>query len=122
MNNRISSRNRYTCSEGEQLWQVTPVAKFFVGDGVGVAIGILFAPAAGQQTREAIKSKADEGKEYLKRQSSALRGSQIFEKAMGTVVDATQAGKPLQSTVTQPKTPQSEISRSQSDQIAGFEL
>ena len=97
------------------------VANFFVGVGVGIAIGILFAPAAGQQTREAIKSKADEGKEYLKRQSSALRdsGSQIFEKAMGTVVDATQAGKPLQSTVTQPKTPQSEISRSQSDQIAG---
>ena len=103
------------------------VANFFVGVGVGIAIGILFAPAAGQQTREAIKSKADEGKEYLKRQSSALRdsGSQIFEKAMGTVVDATQAGKPAlqstvtQRTVTQPKNPQSEISRSQSDQIAG---
>ena len=98
------------------------VTYFMVGLGLGALVGVLFAPKAGEETRDFLTKKADEGKEYLKRQSSALRdsGSQIFEKAMGTVVDATQAGKPaLQSTVTQPKTPQSEISRSQSDQIAG---
>jgi gas vesicle protein len=50
---------------------------FFLGLGVGVAIGILFAPKSGEETREFLKSKADEGKEYLKRRGEELRTSAV---------------------------------------------
>jgi gas vesicle protein len=46
---------------------------FFLGLGIGVAVGILFAPKSGQETRELIRSKAGEGKDYLKRRSDELR-------------------------------------------------
>ena len=47
---------------------------FFLGMGIGVAIGILFAPKSGEETRELIRSKADESKDFLKRKSGDLRG------------------------------------------------
>lgn len=46
---------------------------FFLGVGIGVAIGILFAPKSGEETRELIRSKADESKDFLKRKSGDLR-------------------------------------------------
>jgi len=54
---------------------------FFLGLGIGVAIGVLFAPKSGQETRQLIRSKAGEGKEYLKR-----RGEELYEQA-GEVVE-----------------------------------
>jgi len=48
---------------------------FFLGLGLGVAVGLLFAPKAGSETREMLLQKADEGKEYLKRQGEQLRTS-----------------------------------------------
>ena len=48
---------------------------FCLGLGIGVAVGILFAPKTGEETRQLIKSKADEGKDYLLRQSEELKGS-----------------------------------------------
>lgn len=48
---------------------------FFLGLGLGVAVGILFAPKSGSETRELIRSKAGDGADYLKRQSSALKES-----------------------------------------------
>lgn len=48
---------------------------FFLGLGIGVAVGILFAPKAGDETRELIKGKAGEGRDYLKRRSEDLRSS-----------------------------------------------
>jgi len=48
---------------------------FFLGLGLGVAVGLLFAPKSGSETREMLLQKADEGKEYLKRQSEQLRSS-----------------------------------------------
>ena len=46
---------------------------FFLGLGLGVAVGLLFAPKTGTETRELLRSKADEGKDYLKRRSNELR-------------------------------------------------
>jgi gas vesicle protein len=46
---------------------------FFLGLGLGVAVGLLFAPKSGAETRDLIRSKADEGKDYLKRRSEELR-------------------------------------------------
>lgn len=48
---------------------------FFLGLGLGVAVGLLFAPKSGSETRDLLISKADEGKEYLKRRSNELRDS-----------------------------------------------
>lgn len=46
---------------------------FFLGLGIGVAVGILFAPKAGDETRGMIRSKAGEGADYLKRRSEDVR-------------------------------------------------
>lgn len=48
---------------------------FFLGLGLGVAVGLLFAPKSGAETRELIRSKADESKDYLRRRSTELRDS-----------------------------------------------
>jgi len=48
---------------------------FFLGMGIGVAVGILFAPKSGEETRELIRSKAGEGKDYLKRRGEEARES-----------------------------------------------
>ena len=48
---------------------------FFLGLGLGVAVGLLFAPKTGAETRELIRSKADEGKEYVKRRAEDLKDS-----------------------------------------------
>jgi gas vesicle protein len=48
---------------------------FLLGLGLGTALGVLFAPKSGEETRELIKSKADEGKELLRRRSEELKGS-----------------------------------------------
>jgi gas vesicle protein len=60
---------------------------FFLGLGVGVAAGILFAPKSGSETRELIRSKADEGKEYLKRRSEDIRESagDILDRGRGVL-------------------------------------
>ena len=48
---------------------------FLFGLGLGVGVGLLFAPRSGEETRDMLMSKADEGKDYLKRQTDDLRGS-----------------------------------------------
>ena len=46
---------------------------FFLGLGLGVAVGMLFAPKSGEETRDYIRSKANEGADYVKRRSTELR-------------------------------------------------
>jgi gas vesicle protein len=46
---------------------------FAFGLGLGLAVGVLFAPKSGEETREFIRGKADEGKEYLLRRGEELR-------------------------------------------------
>lgn len=48
---------------------------FCLGLGIGVAVGILFAPKAGEETRQLLRSKADESKDYMKRKGEELKGS-----------------------------------------------
>lgn len=75
---------------------------FLAGLGVGVAIGMLFAPRTGGETRQIIKTKAGEGKDYLKHRSSELReqAGELIEKgkdALGrhkeTMGEAMEAGR-----------------------------
>jgi gas vesicle protein len=46
---------------------------FLLGVGLGVAVGILFAPKSGSETRELIRAKAGEGTDYVKRRSEDLK-------------------------------------------------
>jgi gas vesicle protein len=48
---------------------------FLFGLGMGVAIGVLFAPRSGEETREILKTKAGEGREYLRRKGEDVRES-----------------------------------------------
>ena len=73
------------------------LANFFLGLGVGVGLGLLFAPKTGEETREILKSKADEGKEFLKKQTADLRenasgiASEIGSMKVTEQIDAIEA-------------------------------
>jgi gas vesicle protein len=78
------------------------VSCFFLGLGVGIGIGLLFAPKSGEETRGLLKTKAGEGKEYLKQRGAELRGSasDLIEKGKEAVsrqkdnlMEAMEAGK-----------------------------
>jgi gas vesicle protein len=45
--------------------------------GIGVAVGILFAPKSGEETRQLLRSKADESKDFLKQKSVELKDSAV---------------------------------------------
>lgn len=49
------------------------VSFFLVGLGIGALIGILFAPKSGEETREYLSSKADEGRDYAQKKARELR-------------------------------------------------
>ncbi|MBM3739884.1 MAG: YtxH domain-containing protein [Acidobacteria bacterium] len=75
---------------------------FFLGLGVGVAVGILFAPKSGEQTRDYIKTKAGEGTGYIKRRGEELRetageyaerGKGVLARQKETLASAVEAGK-----------------------------
>lgn len=51
------------------------ISYFALGLGIGVAVGILFAPKAGEETRQLLRSKADESKDFVKRKGEELKES-----------------------------------------------
>jgi gas vesicle protein len=75
---------------------------FFLGLGLGVAAGLLFAPKSGTETRDYLKTKSGEGADFVKRRSSELRdsagglldrGKQIINKQREQLNSAVDAGK-----------------------------
>ena len=77
-------------------------SSFLLGLGVGVAIGMLFAPKSGEETRKLIKEKAGEGTEYLKQRGADLRdtageyiekGREAVARQKDNLADALAAGK-----------------------------
>jgi gas vesicle protein len=48
---------------------------FLLGLGIGVAVGIVFAPMSGEETRARVRTKALEGGDYLRKRSEDLRES-----------------------------------------------
>ncbi len=49
------------------------ISFFLVGLGIGALVGILFAPKSGEETREYLAGKADEGREYAQKKARELR-------------------------------------------------
>jgi gas vesicle protein len=60
---------------------------FAFGLGLGLAIGVLFAPKSGEETRGMICDKADEGREYLRRRGEEVReqANDLVERGKGAV-------------------------------------
>lgn len=46
---------------------------FLAGLGVGAAVGLLYAPQSGSETREAIRARAEEGRDYMKTRARDAR-------------------------------------------------
>lgn len=75
---------------------------FFLGLGIGVAAGVLFAPKSGAETREFLRAKAEEGGDYVKQQAGNLketaaetleRSKQTLQKHKDNLSSAVEAGK-----------------------------
>ena len=49
------------------------ISYFLVGLGVGALVGVLFAPKSGEDTRDYLAKKADEGRDYAQRKARELR-------------------------------------------------
>jgi gas vesicle protein len=78
------------------------VSFFLVGLGIGALLGILFAPKSGEETRDYLSSKADEGREYAQRRARELReraedlierSKEIMSKQKDALSSAVEAGK-----------------------------
>lgn len=91
------------------------LSSFLLGLGAGLAIGILFAPKSGQETRELLKNKAGEGGEYLKQRGAELKetaaewvekGKEALDRQKDHLSEALDAGKQAYyETVKQPEEP-----------------
>jgi gas vesicle protein len=75
---------------------------FLLGTGVGIAAGVLFAPHSGNETREAIMAKAEEGREFVRQRAQeakeqatqwAERGKDVLNQQKEQVRSAVEAGK-----------------------------
>jgi gas vesicle protein len=78
------------------------ISYFFLGLGLGVAAGVLFAPKSGPETREMLRSKAEESADYVKRRGEELvdtasetvdRGKQTIQRHKENLSAAVEAGK-----------------------------
>jgi gas vesicle protein len=83
------------CSGGGILW-------FLAGLGVGAAVGVLYAPKAGRETRESILSAAEEGRDVVQErarkykeqaQEWADRGKDVISQQKENIRSAFEAGR-----------------------------
>jgi len=49
------------------------VSFFLVGLGVGALLGVLFAPKSGEETRDYLTKRADDGREFAQKKARELR-------------------------------------------------
>jgi gas vesicle protein len=78
------------------------VSFFLVGLGIGSLIGILFAPKSGEETRDYLSSKADEGRDYAQKKARELReraedllerSKEVMARQKDALSSAVEAGK-----------------------------
>ncbi|MBV8053492.1 MAG: YtxH domain-containing protein [Acidobacteriaceae bacterium] len=85
---------------------------FLAGLGLGAVAGILYAPRAGSETREALRSKAEEGRDFMRERARqareqagdwAERGRDILNQQKEQFRSAYEAGKQAYQEVTRPE-------------------
>jgi gas vesicle protein len=64
------------------------MSNFLLGFGIGITVGVLFAPKSGPESREYLGSKASEGTDYLLKQGQQLKdsASDLLEKGKNVVM------------------------------------
>jgi gas vesicle protein len=58
------------------------VSFFLVGIGIGALLGVLFAPKSGEETRDYLGKRADDGREFAQKKAKELRdrADELIEK------------------------------------------
>src|SRR5437763_3865179 len=67
---RLSAREEASMSDRDG----SSFLLFLAGLGVGAVVGVLYAPRSGNETRQAIREKAEEGREYMESRAREARG------------------------------------------------
>jgi gas vesicle protein len=64
------------------------VSYFLVGLGVGALMGVLFAPKSGEDTREYLAKRADDGREFAQKKAKELRerADELIERGKDVAV------------------------------------
>ena len=85
---------------------------FLAGLGFGAIAGILYAPRSGSETREALRSKAEEGRDYMRErarqareqaQTWADRGREVVNQQKEQFRSAYEAGRQAYNEATRPE-------------------
>lgn len=78
------------------------VSYFLVGLGVGALVGVLFAPKSGEDTREYLSKRADEGRDFAQKKARELRdraddlierSKEVASRKRDTISAAVEAGR-----------------------------
>jgi len=78
------------------------VGAFLAGLGIGAVVALLFAPRSGQETRDILSQKAEEGRDFVKTKSDEIRkqaedavekGKDLVNKQKELLSAALEAGK-----------------------------
>lgn len=78
---------------GKSKW-TQPISAFAIGLGVGAALGVLFAPNSGEETRDFLLDNVNDGIDAAvsRGQKLARRAEKAVDNAKNIVRDATTAG------------------------------
>src|SRR5580692_10990124 len=73
--------------EGANMDDDNKLSYFFLGLGLGVVAGVLFAPKSGAETRDFLSSKANETADLAKRRAEEMREAAIetYERGVSSV-------------------------------------
>lgn len=89
------------------------LAWFLAGIGCGAVIGILYAPRSGDETREALRARAQEGREYMHDRTQRVReqagqwadrGREVVNQQKENLRGAVETGRQAYHEATTPKT------------------
>jgi gas vesicle protein len=78
------------------------VTYFLVGLGIGALVGVLFAPKSGEETREFLAKRADDGREFAQKKARELReradelierGKDVATRKRDSLTAAVEAGR-----------------------------
>ena len=78
------------------------VTYFLLGLGVGAPVGVLFAPKSGEETRDFLAKRADDGREFAQKKARELReradelierGKDVATRKRDSLTAAVEAGR-----------------------------